>query len=376
MTLYEKPNQVPKISVIVPIYNVERYLQKCLGSLCAQTLYDIEIICIDDGSTDSSPAILADYAARDSRIRAIHKANTGYGATMNCGLQQARGEYIGIVESDDWVDSDMFESLYALAKENDAQVVKSNYYAHTADGEDRLIRLLPENDLGQIISPQACSDIFYAKPTIWSGIYSRAFLQEKSIFFLETPGAAYQDVSFNFKVWASAERVWFTEKAYVHYRTGHSEASVAASDKVFCVRDEWNEIERFMAQNPEAARDAAELITHVKFDNYLWNLRRLRGENKLSFKRFFIKEYRRAKKDGTTHRLHHSLQEKYRYLSHISPNPFGYKLIRLFLSIAGVILKFKVKNNRRTLRAFFGLIRVGKEGVRITRPTFRREELC
>ena len=98
----------PKVSVLVPVYNVEKYVGMCLDSLLCQTLKDMEIICIDDGSTDNSSAILAEYAKRDSRIIIITKENTGYGASMNLGLSRAKGEYIGIVESDDYALPEMF----------------------------------------------------------------------------------------------------------------------------------------------------------------------------------------------------------------------------------------------------------------------------
>ena len=91
---------MPKLSVLVPIYNVEKYLSVCLDSLINQTLTDIEIICIDDGSTDSSSKILKEYQQKDKRIRVITQENSGYGSAMNCGLILAEGEYIGILESD------------------------------------------------------------------------------------------------------------------------------------------------------------------------------------------------------------------------------------------------------------------------------------
>ena len=101
----------PTVSILVPVYNVERYLAQCLDSLCAQTLHDIEIICIDDGSTDSSPSIMADYAVRDGRIRVITKSNTGYGDSMNRGLAEADGAWVGICEPDDFCDKHMYAAL-------------------------------------------------------------------------------------------------------------------------------------------------------------------------------------------------------------------------------------------------------------------------
>ena len=118
----------PKVSVITPIYNVSKFLPQCLDSLIAQTLEDIEFICINDGSSDDSLEILNAYAARDSRIKVIDKSNGGYGHTMNTGIDAARGEYIGIVESDDWVNADAFEKLYTIAEAFDhCDIVKANH---------------------------------------------------------------------------------------------------------------------------------------------------------------------------------------------------------------------------------------------------------
>ena len=101
----------PVLSLLIPIYNVQRYLRECLDSALAQTLKDIEIICINDGSTDNSPAIIREYMERDGRVKMIDKANSGYGDSMNHGLEMARGKYVGILESDDFMAPDALESL-------------------------------------------------------------------------------------------------------------------------------------------------------------------------------------------------------------------------------------------------------------------------
>ena len=103
-----------KISVLVPIYNVKQYLAECIDSIIMQTLTNIEIILLDDGSTDGSAEICDEYAQKDQRIKVIHKPNSGYGATMNIGLDNARGKYVGIVESDDYIRPEMYEEQYKL----------------------------------------------------------------------------------------------------------------------------------------------------------------------------------------------------------------------------------------------------------------------
>ena len=124
-----------KVSILMPACNVEKFLKECMDSVVNQTLKDIEIICIDDGSRDSTGNILDEYAQKDNRIKVIHKANSGYGHSMNVGLQNATGEYIGIIETDDFADLNMFDELYKAAKENHADVVKSNYYSYVSQPE-------------------------------------------------------------------------------------------------------------------------------------------------------------------------------------------------------------------------------------------------
>ncbi|DAA83489.1 MAG TPA: glycosyl transferase [Cyanobacteria bacterium UBA10660] len=110
------------VSVIVPVYNTEKYLQKCLNSLTNQTLKNIEIICVNDGSTDNSLKILQDNAIKDERIKIINQENKKQGAARNAGMQIATGEYIGFVDSDDWIDFDFYEKLYTAAKKHNFDI--------------------------------------------------------------------------------------------------------------------------------------------------------------------------------------------------------------------------------------------------------------
>ena len=116
----------PKISIVMPTYNVEKYFRQCLDSIINQTLFDIEIIPVDDGSPDNCGAIMDEYAAKDSRIKPIHQKNGGYGKAVNAGINIATGEYIGILESDDFTKTTMLEDLYNIAEKNSAEVVKSD----------------------------------------------------------------------------------------------------------------------------------------------------------------------------------------------------------------------------------------------------------
>ena len=117
-----------KVSIIVPIYGVEKFLRECVDSILNQSLKDIEIILIDDGGKDNCPQIIDEYAQKDNRIIAIHKQNGGYGQTCNVGLERATGEYVAIVEPDDYIDSKMYEDLYNIACKFNSDIVKSCFY--------------------------------------------------------------------------------------------------------------------------------------------------------------------------------------------------------------------------------------------------------
>lgn len=261
------------VSVLVPCCNAQPYIRQCLDSLVGQTLSDMEILCINDGSTDGTLDILREYAAKDSRIRVIDKPNTGYGDSMNTGLDAAVGEYIGIVESDDWADADMFESLYSAAKEHDCDVAKSNFYDYRG-GRSTLNRIISPEDADQIIRPRDRTAIFNEAAFIWTGLYRREWLHQNGIRFLPTPGASYQDISFNFKTLACAERAFFLNRAFLHYRRDNDNSSVKSTGKVWAVCDEHHEVERFLAAHSDMTA-LAPLALRTKYHSYYWNFRRL-----------------------------------------------------------------------------------------------------
>ncbi len=228
--LYISPARIdaPKVSVLVPICNVERYLEECLDSLVAQSFTDFEVLCINDGSTDGSLAIIHRYMEADARFRVIDKPNSGYGASMNMGLANAIGEYIAILESDDFFEPNALELLVDAAERNQSDVVKADFYLYwsTPQERDELFRIVDEQEVGRTVRPIDDLAIFFRKPSIWSALYRTNFLKDNGIDFLETPGASYQDAGFNFKVWASAARATFIADPILHYRQDNEKSSV------------------------------------------------------------------------------------------------------------------------------------------------------
>lgn len=292
-------NHRVKVSVLVPIYNVEQFLPECLDSLVNQTLKEIEIICINDGSKDDSLKIIKSYAKKDKRIVIIDKKNSGYGDSMNQGLKKAIGEYIGIVESDDFIDTEAFSELYRIAKKHDVDVVKANFYEYYGEikKDDAVSNMFLLDQTEKVIDPRKHREIFYQPPCIWAAIYKNSFLKENGIDFLPTPGAAYQDAGFNFKVWSVARKAYFIKRAFLHYRQDNVNSSVKDASKIYCVKDEYDSVEKFLEEKG-LMNELGPVAFTCRFGGYIWNLHRLNRKAALEFSSVVEADYKRAKEGG------------------------------------------------------------------------------
>lgn len=213
-----------KVSVVVPIYKVERYLRECVDSILNQTLREIEVILVDDGSPDACPEIVDEYAKIDKRVVAVHQKNAGYSAAVNYGIRIAKGEYIGIIESDDWIEPDMYEKLYKDARKYDTDVTKGMFTEYRSERpvgvRDEVFRNPSGVDL--VLAPDGVFEItewprliaFHA--SIWSSIYRASFI--KKIKIPDTAGASYQDFPFMMDFLTRAERISVVRKPLVHWR--------------------------------------------------------------------------------------------------------------------------------------------------------------
>lgn len=292
----------PAVSILVPICNVQRYLRECIESLVNQTLREIEIILINDGSTDDSLSIVREFERRDPRIVVIDKPNSGYGDSMNQGLDRATGEYVGIVESDDFAAPSMFEKLYGAAKEHDADVVKSNFYAYSTTGEEGEHEELVENLAGcpydTVFRPVEHQTVFLCRPAIWSGLYRRSFLVENDVRFLPTPGASFQDTGFCFKLLYAAERAYLLRKGFLRYRVDNDGSSVKSQAKIFPICEEYAEIWRYAQRDAEKFEKIKRRIPYQQFGGYRWNLERLVPQIRRQFYVRMIDEFQRISAAG------------------------------------------------------------------------------
>lgn len=215
----------PELSIIVPVYNTENYLEKCLDSILNQTLKNIEIICVNDGSTDHSADILHDYAEKDSRIIVIEQKNKGLGAARNIGISKAQGIYIGFVDSDDFIAPTMYEKLCEKAHKFNSDIVLTNINLYFTDsGETRPFR---EQQFYQSMSEAGYfSAIEHPKILqfigVWDRIYRKSFLDEYHL--LNPENRIYEDVLFTVQTCTYAHRISLVNECLYYYRknTGRS----------------------------------------------------------------------------------------------------------------------------------------------------------
>lgn len=225
---------IPKISVIVPIYNVENYIGQCVQALLAQTLTDIEIILIDDQSPDNCPKICDQYAAMDIRIKVIHKKNEGLDMARNSGLDIANGEYVAFIDSDDYVNLDTYESLYTIAKEKEIDAAffayenfneKGEVLGHNSsdvfsfyEGKDSIQNIIL-NMIGNKPKEKRDRDI---QVSSCCAIYNRTVIKKNNIRFYSERELISEDLIFNIDFLSKANKIAITPHTYYHYRINTS----------------------------------------------------------------------------------------------------------------------------------------------------------
>lgn len=287
----------PKISVVVPTYNAAAYLRQSLDALCGQTLRELEIVCVNDGSTDESEAILREYAERDPRVKIISKANGGYGSAVNVGIDAAGGEFLAVAEPDDYVAPDMFATLYAAAKENRVPLVKCDWelFWENAGTETRRERwrLVSCGEETVVFPPKENPTMIADASGIWAAIYDLAWLRANGIRCSETSGASFQDTAFVVKTYFCAGRMAFVPRAFVSYRQTNPNSSInAGASKAFAVFGEFDAIVRFCEERGIWDDRAKALVLKKMHATGKWNLERFSGDVRERVKRELKKHFR------------------------------------------------------------------------------------
>ena len=199
-----------KVSVIVPVYNVEKFIDKCLNSLVNQTLKEIEIIVVNDGSPDNSQKIIDKYVKKyPDKIKSYIKENGGQGSARNYGLKKTTGEYIGYVDSDDFVEKDMYKKLYNKAKENNYDIVVCGNYNVSEDYQNKNIDAFINNYNTDL------ENIFFGKMAVWNKIYKRDILIKNKLEFKEK--VWYEDLAFTLKAIMNSNTFAFIDEPLYDY---------------------------------------------------------------------------------------------------------------------------------------------------------------
>ena len=255
--------QNPLISVIVPVYNVEAYLRRCVDSVVAQTWTNLEIILVDDGSSDACGGICDAYAEKDPRIRVIHKKNGGLSSARNAGLDICSGQYIGFVDSDDWIEPEMYEKMLSLMEQNDAQLVCAG--RNDVDGEtgEKTVGLCPS--LEECVSGEELAGRIF----LWDHCDSSACdkLCRRELFdgIRYPEGKTCEDIPVTYRLALKARRAVLCDKPFYNYyhRSGSISKGAGISEKTFHYSQHTAAILKNIRQNyPNIAPQAEFLRVH------------------------------------------------------------------------------------------------------------------
>lgn len=291
----------PKVTIVVPVFNVKNYLRECLDSILNQTLTQIEVLCGDGGSNDGSLEILREYEKKDHRVKVITREKSGYGQSVNECMDMARGEYIGIVESDDKVDSKMYETLYHIAKANDLDWIRSDiyfYYSEQPENEQLKREMITygQDIYNMVLDPKYDYRPYKTALRSWAGIYKKEFLDKNHIRHHETPGGSYQDVGFYLKTLYYARRVYFLDKAFYMWRQDNPGSSIHYDSKKLVEKSvkEWDLNKQYLLNSPDADLRMWGSYNYRRYFSYLWTIDMAMGKDKKDMINFAKKEFKEA----------------------------------------------------------------------------------
>lgn len=270
-----------KISVIVPVYNTESYLPQCLVSLRSQTLTDIEFLLIDDGSTDGSGRILDEFAASDQRFRVIHQENRGFAGARNRGLEEAKGDFIGFVDSDDWIDPEMYETLWEqVSGDAEIDIVQCGcIHEFAEDGLSMLhgneaVRKALARSQGRL---RGAESLLLDDGTIWNRIYRRHMIHDHNLKF--NPVMTFgEDVYFYWTALTSARKIIAIPNCFYHYRQNRPGSQVASRDRrIFAYFKTMEGFDNYIREH-DALEYLRPWVNHLKLSYLTWGCERLLPE--------------------------------------------------------------------------------------------------
>lgn len=235
------------LTVILPSLNVSKYIRQCLDSVTKQTYKDLEIICVDAGSTDGTLEVIKEYAKKDERIQVVNCSEKSYGKQVNMAMDIAAGKYIAIADTDDFLSLDMYESLVTMAERYQLDYIKSNYYEYYKFEDERIYQhkksIISEEELyNRVINPRNYPQLHCQDGYLWCGIYNLEFLKRYNIRFNTTSGAAFQDVGFFHQVTYYAENVMYIDDYGYNYRIAREGNSIASPNGLKYMLQEYSRL--------------------------------------------------------------------------------------------------------------------------------------
>ena len=259
-----------KVTVLIPTLNSMGYMKECIDSVLGQTLRELEILVIDAGSTDGTLQLIEEYQQNDDRIQLVLSDKKSYGYQLNKGIVLAKGHYIGVVESDDVIEADMYEKLYEIAEKEDLDFAKGNFANYAVTGNKQKM-IMTENTIfhgiyNQVFCPNDYKNIYIEDFYLWRGIYKREFLQTNHISLHESPGAAYQDIGFLYQVFTKAQRGIYLDKCFYCYRRNNKNSSTY-SPKAFSYLA--NEYEYIMKEHIGYKKEDIEWATYFYYKMFI-----------------------------------------------------------------------------------------------------------
>ena len=260
--IQNKIGYTPKVSVIIPVYNVEEYLRECLDSVVNQTLKEIEIICVDDGSTDNSLEILKEYAKKDNRITVIAQQNLHAGVARNAGLAVAKGEYVHFLDSDDWIEKETYSKLYVLVSEKKCNIIKFRSFCY--DNTKKKIVNSYFTNMGaigekyfdkKIIVKDNIEIVVNISDAPWSGMYKTSFIQKNNIKFDNLLCA--NDTSFYYRCVMANNELYLSSKRFVYYRINNNSSLIGQRVYHFnCQLEQYAIISKIIKNNSQVIMES------------------------------------------------------------------------------------------------------------------------
>ena len=248
---------MPEVSIIVPIYNVEKYLDRCMQSLLNQTLKDIEIIMVDDGSPDRCPQMCDEYAKNDSRIKVVHKKNGGLGYARNSGLDVATGEYVAFIDSDDYTSTEAYETLYDEAKRGDFDIVYAGYMGFKSSGATFTDFVMDKELRGNDVIKFLGNMLYHVDKgfesvcmSMWNGIYRRDLINAHHVRFHSEREYLSEDILFHTELIPYCKSIRCIPKVFYHYC--YNDTSLTRKFKLSKIRSNealFNKVFEILKQN-------------------------------------------------------------------------------------------------------------------------------